>query len=196
MPGTVRPLAVHLQHRAQRALAAGLDLAVSGLEQDREVAVQPAAPLAGHPAEAVADRLDLFVVVQDEGQVVRGIGPRHAEPGGQPKDHRVAGLHVAGAAAVQPVAVEPAGHVVGDRHGVQVPGEHHPGGPAQVRPGQDGVADPLDLQTAQRAQDGLHGIGQRALRARDRRRVDQGAGEREDVGGEVEGDGGAHDVRA
>ena len=39
--------------RPQRALAAGLDLAVGRLQQDGEVAVEPAAALARHPAEAV-----------------------------------------------------------------------------------------------------------------------------------------------
>src|SRR3954449_9427705 len=107
----VRPPARHLEDRAQGALATRLDLAVGGLEQDREVAVQPPAALARHPAEPVPDRLDLLVVVEDERQVVGGVGPRHAEAGGQPQHHRVAGLHVAGPAAEQPVAVQGAGHV-------------------------------------------------------------------------------------
>ena len=101
-PGAVRPPAPGGDLRAQRALAAGLDLAGGRLEQDREVA-RPASPggsRATRPRPFLR-RLDLLVVVEDQGQrASAGAGQR-----GQPQQHRHAGLHVRGAAAVEPVAV-------------------------------------------------------------------------------------------
>ncbi len=44
--------------------------------------------------------------------------------GGQMQEHRITGLHVRGAAPVQVVGVEPRRHVVGDRDGVEVTGQH------------------------------------------------------------------------
>jgi hypothetical protein len=127
---------------------------------------------------------------------VRGRSTRDAEASGQPQHHRVAGLHVAGAAAVEPAVLQPAGHVVGDRHGVEVTGEDDAGGSAEVRPGEDGVADPLDLETAERPQRRLDRVGQGPLAARHRRDVDQRTGERQDVGGGVQRGQVAHDSRA
>ena len=58
---------------AQRALAAGLDLAVGGLAEQREVRGQPVGQVALDPAEPVARGLDLLVVVEHERQVVPGL---------------------------------------------------------------------------------------------------------------------------
>jgi hypothetical protein len=77
-----------------------------------------------------------------------------------------------------------------------VAGEHHPGRQAEVRPREHGVADPLHFEAAEAAQRLLDRVGQRRLRARDRRRVDQRPREREDVGGEVERRESGHDSRA
>ena len=77
-----------------------------------------------------------------------------------------------------------------------LPGEDDAGVSAEVGAGEHGVTDPLDLQPAQRPQRRLHRVGQRRLAARHRGRVDQGAGQREDVGGQVELRRGAHDCRA
>ncbi len=184
--GAVRPAAGDIDLGPQGALAAALDLAVRGLEQDREVAVEPAPALPRHPAEPVLHGLDLLVVVEDERQVVRGLGPGDAEAAGQPQHDGVPGLHVGGAAPVEQVAVEPARDVVGDRHRVEVAGEDDAGRPAQVRAGEHGVADPLDLQAAERTQRRLDRVGQPLLVAGDRRGVDQRAGQLQDVGGQVQ----------
>jgi hypothetical protein len=196
----VRAPALRRQDGAQRALTAGLDLPVRRLEQEREVAVEPAPPLPRHPAETVLGVLDLLVVVEDEGEVVRRGRPGHAEPGRDPEHHRVAGLHVAGATSVQPLQpvdlAQLGGHVVGDRHGVQVPGEDDPGGTVQVGAGQDGVSDPLHLEPAETAQGRLDRVGQRLLRPRHRGRVDECPGELQDVGGQVDGREVAHGCRA
>jgi hypothetical protein len=192
----VRAAALEGEDGAHRALAAGLELAVRGLEEDGEVAVEPAAPLAGHPAEAVERRVDLLVVVEDEREVVRGLGPRDAEPAGQAQHHRVTGLHVGRAAAVEQAVLGVRGHVVGDRHGVEVAGEHDAGVPAEVGAGEHRVAQPLHLQSAEAAQGGLDGVGQCLLVPGDRGGVDEGAGQLEDVGREVEVRCGAHDRRA
>jgi hypothetical protein len=77
-----------------------------------------------------------------------------------------------------------------------VAGEHDPGRPAEVGPGQDGVADPLHLQAAETAQRRLDRVGEVVLRPGHRGGVDQGSGEREDVVGQVERRQGAHEVRA
>ena len=87
---------------AQRALAAGLDDGVGRLHQDREVGLASAR---GRSARAgcrpLNSRVDLLGLVEDEGDVAVGLG--HGR--GEPQDDRVAALHVAGAEAVQQVAV-------------------------------------------------------------------------------------------
>ncbi|UOY04115.1 hypothetical protein [Blastococcus sp. PRF04-17] len=67
-----------------------------------------------------------------------------------------------------------------------MPGEDDAGRPVQIGPGQHGVAHAFDLEAAETAEGGLDRVGQGALVARHRRGVDQGTGEREDVGGQVE----------
>jgi hypothetical protein len=74
--------------------------------------------------------------------------------------------------------------------------EHHAGGPVEVGPRHHRVADPLDLQTAEPPERRLHGVDEVGFVARDGRGVHERAGEREDVGGEVEGPRGTHDTRA
>ena len=93
--------------RAQRALTAAFQHPVGRFEQHGEVAGQPVRVLAGDVAEAVVDRLDLFAVVEHEGQVVRRRGSvGGADGGGRGQLHGDARLHVGGAAAVQHVAFE------------------------------------------------------------------------------------------
>ena len=60
--------------------------------------------LAGEPAQAVAGGLDLLAVVEDPGQVDARVERAGADQVGDPQQHRDAGLHVRGAAAVQPLA--------------------------------------------------------------------------------------------
>ncbi len=138
--------------------------------------------VAGEPAEAVAVRLDLLAVVEDEGQVAVGFGDR----GGDPQLNGDSGLHVGGAAAVQQVAVHPGGQVVGDRHGVQVSGEQHPLGAAEVGPGDDRVPVPVHGEVRQGPQGRLHGVGEHLLVAADGGDVDQSGGELTAGPGEVQ----------
>ena len=58
--------------------------------------------------------------------------------------------------------------------------------------GEDGVAVAAHLEVGQRAESGLHGVGERPLVAGDAGHVDERGGERDGVGGEVEGGGGGH----
>jgi hypothetical protein len=81
------------------------------------------------------------------------------------QQHRVAALHVAGAAAEQPAAVDVRGHVVGDRHGVEVAGEQHPALAAEGGAGDHDVAVTDDVQRRHRFERLLDEIGDRLLRA-------------------------------
>jgi hypothetical protein len=103
------------------------------------------------------------------------------------KEHRVAGLHVDGAAAVQLVAVAARRHVVGDRNGVEVAGEQHTRRTAQVRPGQHRIAVPNDLESAGLfAQGGLDLLGDGSLVPRLARDVDQRSGQRNRVASQIQ----------
>jgi hypothetical protein len=86
------------------------------------------------------------VVVPHPGDVDDGLG----QLGGQLELHRDAGLHVDGAAAPEILlAVDRlvAGRqIVVQRHRVDVAGDHHPLGPAEVRARHDGVAVADDLE--------------------------------------------------
>ena len=133
---TRRPRIVSGDRRG--ALAAGLDLPVGRLAEDRQVGGQPFRVLAPGSGSARCVRTR-----SPRSRRTRRSGRGTARQGrGQVQQHRVTGLHVGGAAAVQGVAVQPGRHVVGDRHGVDVPGQQHPGRPAEVRPGQHRVARP------------------------------------------------------
>ena len=129
--------------------------------------------LRGDPAEAVLVRLDLLVVVEDVGHVAVGLG----QVGGQPELHGDAALHVGGAAAVDPAALDPARQVAAERHRVDVAGEDDPLGAAQRRARDDGVAVAVDGQVRYVAQRPLDQVGQRRLVAADRLDVAQGDGQ-------------------
>ena len=88
-------------HHAQRALAAGLDVAGGGLAQDGDVGGQPVRQLALDAAQTVCGRIDFLAVVEHQRQVVHRFGHR----GGQMQEDGVTGFHVGGAAAVQHVAL-------------------------------------------------------------------------------------------
>ena len=183
-PRGVRPLPRQPDVDVQRALAAGLDHGVGGLHQDREVGGEQRGVALAELEQPVVVGLDLLAVVEHEGEVADRLGHR----GGQPQDHRVAALHVAGAQAVQdPVVVEPRGQVVVDRHRVEVAGDHHPLVAAQLGAGHHGVAVPADAQVPERPQRRLDGVRDRLLVVADRLEVHQLPGQRQHVGGEVEG---------
>lgn len=182
--GGVGALAGGAQQDPEGALAAALHLAVGGLQEDGEVTGEPVGVGVGDMAEAVEVRGDLFLVVEDEGQVAVGRRDRGSHPqlDGDP------GLHVAGAAAPQhAVLVQPGGDVAGDRHGVEVSGEHHPLVAAQVRTGHDVVAVAVDGQVREGAQRVLDGVGEILLVAALGGEVDELRGECGGVEREVEG---------
>ncbi len=80
-----------------------------------------------------------------------------------------------------------------DRHGVQVPGDHHALVAAQLGARDHRVAEPLDVQVRTSAQRLLHRVGDGALVAADRLDVDQLPGQGDGIGGEVQA-GGSHGV--
>ena len=83
--------------------------------------------------------------------------------------------------------VQPGRDVVRDRHGVQVAGEHHAAGPAEVGAGEHDVAVPLDAQSGSYAASArCNEAGEVVLVARDRGDVDQGGGQGGGVRGEIE----------
>ena len=179
----MRAGAVGRDDDAQRALAAGFDVAAGRFAEDRDVGVQPVGQLAFDAAQTVCGGFDFLAVVEHQRQVAGGFGER----GGQVKEHRVAGLHVDRAAAVQLVAVGGGRHVVGDRHGVEVAGEQHPRRAAEVRAGQHGIAVPDDLESAGLlAQRGLDLVGDAGLVPRLARDVDQRGGQRDRVASQVQ----------
>ena len=155
--------------RAHGALAAALDGGVGRLHQHREVAGQPVGVVARDPAEAVLVRLDLLVVVEDVGDVAVGLG----QVGGQPELDGDAALHVGGAAAVDPAALDPARQVAAERHRVDVAGEDDPLRTAERGACDDGVVVAVDCQVRYVAQGCLDQVGQGLLVAADRLDVAQ-----------------------
>ncbi len=152
-------------------------IATSASSQSRQVALDP--------SEAVVGRRDLLAVVEDQGQVVRRVGDRRR----QMQEHRVAGLHVRRCRS--PCSTPPStagGHVVGDRHGVEVPGEHHP---ARQARGGYGRAPQLPLRTTSNPSVCSRSAFSTAsamsdLVLRHARNVDEGGGEVDGVGMQVE----------
>ena len=165
-----------------RALAARLDGGVRRLHQDREVGDHQLGVGLAEQAEAVELVLDLLGVVEDEGHVAVGRG----DGGRQPQDDRVATLHVAGAEAVQQVALATGRQVVVERHRVEVARDHDPLAAAEVGARDDGVAVAGDGQVVERAQRAFDGVGDRLLVAAHRLDVDQLLGQGDGVGREVE----------
>ena len=123
------------------------------LHQDREVAVEPAALLPGHPAEPVLRGLDLLVVVEDEREVVGGPAP------GTPK--RPASRSITASPDFMSLVPQPYSRctpstIRGRRAGCRRSGtvSRCPASTtrlarSEVRPGQHRVADPLHLEPAE-----------------------------------------------
>ena len=166
----------------QRALAAGFDIAAGRLAQHRDIGVQPVRKLALDAAQPVGGRLDLLAVVEHQRDVVNGFG----DGGGQMQEHRVAGLHIRGATAPDMVGVAPRRHVVGDRHGVEVAGQDHPGRAAEIGAGQHRVAVADHLVTGLLAQRTFNLIGDAPLIARHARDVHERSGQVNRVGAKVQ----------
>lgn len=185
-PGSrgVRPRPGRGEHRSQGALAARLDVPAGGLAEDGDVPTQPARQLAFDAAESVGTRLDLFAVVEDQGDVVNRLG----EAGGQVEEHRVAGLHVRGAAAVDVTGVAPRRQVSVGRDSVEVPGQDHPSRPAEVSPGQHRVAVADHLVPGLGAQRRLDLVGDPAFVPRLTGDVHQRRGQQHGVGLQIQHD--------
>ncbi len=169
----------------QRALAAGLDVAGGGLAEDGHVGGQPVRQLALDAAQTVCRRIDFLAVVEHQRQVVQRFG----HGGRQVQEHRVTGLHVGGAAAVQLAVLAAAGQVVRHRNGVQVPGQQHPRRPVSLGTRQHGVAIADDLEAGRlRAERGLDLVGDARLVARLAADVDQRRGQRDRIPTQVQHD--------
>ena len=183
-PGTgrVRALSAHGHVDAQRALAAGLDDRVARLHQDREVGLDQVGSLGRDPAQPVVDVVDLLALVEDEGHVAVGLRHRVRQPqrDGDPA------LHVAGAQAVQLVAVVAHGEVPVEGHGVDVAGDHHPLVTTEVGAGHQRVADAGHLEVVDRGESHLDGVGESLLVAAHRLDVDDRLGEGDHVCVEVQ----------
>ncbi len=173
---------------AQGALAAALDGPGGRLEQHREVALEQLGPGVGESTETVEAAVDLLAVVEEEGEVTGGL----RDLGGDPEHDGHAALHVDRAATPEQPVDLPRRQVGrgGQRHGVDVTGEHDPLGTAERGASDDGVAVALDLQVRERAQRRLDRVGERGLVLAHGLDVAHGCGERDDVGGQVERGGG------
>jgi hypothetical protein len=121
--------------------------------------------------------LYLLTVIEDIGHVPG----RVSQLACQPELDRHAGLHVAAAAAVQQVALDPRGKVAGHRHGVDVPGQDHPLRPAEAGPRDDGVPVPRHPQVREPGQRARDRPGQHLLAAADRGHIDQRGGQRRSI---------------
>jgi hypothetical protein len=106
----VRALATHGDLGVQRAHAAHLGLERGRLEQDREPRVGEPRHLAQHAGEPAVLERAFLGVVEDAGQIeAQALGGEMLD---QRQHHRVAGLHVAGAEADEPVAIAGCGDTV------------------------------------------------------------------------------------
>jgi hypothetical protein len=183
-PGTrgVRPLPGRGDLRPQRALAAAFDFRRTRFHQHREVAGQQFRAAAAQPQQPVTVGGDLLAVVEH----VRHVPGRRGQAGREPQLHRHPGFHVGGAAAVQPGALEPGRDVARERHGVQVPGQHHPFRPPEHGAGHDHVSVPVHGQVRPRPQRVLDRVRERPFLAADRWDVDELRGQRRPGEAEVQ----------
>ena len=153
------------------------------LAQDGDVGPQPVGQLPLDAAQTVGRGFDFLAVVHHQCDVVCRFGDR----GGQVQEDGVAGLHIRRAAAVQFVALAPAGQVVGRRDGVGVAGQQDPRRPAQVGAGQHGVAVADDFEAVGLLlQRGLDLVGDVLLLARLAGNVHQRRGQRDRIAVQVQ----------
>ena len=109
------------------------------------------------------------MVVEHEGQIPVGLGQTCCER----QLHRDAALHVGGPASVQHVCLPAGGHGPPgafrgrQRDGIEVPGQDHPFGPAQVGARDDRITVPPERQMRQCAERFRNQIGDPAFVAGD-----------------------------
>ena len=144
----------------QRAGVGAAELQPPARSRDHQVG-----PLGEQMAQAVVLGGHLLGGIEDPGHV----HSRLCDLGGQVEHHGQAALHVGRPEPVQGVALDPRRRVVVGRHGVEVAGHDEPHGPAQVGPGDDVFADPIDPEVAHRPEPGHHVIGQGLLLVAHRR---------------------------
>ena len=127
------------------SVAAALNLSVAWFAQHGEAGIQEIWAIAGDAAKPVEARLDLFVVIENPGDIGVGL----IEGGRQLELHRDPGLHVNGSATPEHLLAlhwqEFDWQVVGNRHCVDVAGNHNAGGVAKVGAGNNCVAITHDL---------------------------------------------------
>ena len=104
---------------------------------------------------------------------MRGFGDGRREV----QEYRIAGLHVGGATAVDMVCVAARRDIVGDRHSVEMTGQHHPGRPAEVGAGEHCVAVADDPVVGLCPQCPFDLVGDPTLVARHAGDVDEGGGQ-------------------
>ena len=172
----------------QCPLATRLDLACGRLAENGDVSRKPFGQFTFENSQTVVLGGDLLTVVEDEGQVMGGIVHR----GRKVEEHRVARFHVDRAAAVQHITLDvvdgaSARQVVGDRDGVEVTGEDDPAGFTPVGAGHHAVAVPEHVEPDRLLAQGLfHGVGDRGLVARLALDVDEGRGQFDGIGTQIE----------
>ncbi len=175
----VGPLPVAGHRDAHGSLAPGLDGTGRRLTEERGVGHHQVGPFGEQSAQAVVLRTHLLGVVEHVGDVDGRLrhGARQLEEHGQPR------LHVGGAQPPQRVGLEPGRQVGVDRHRVGVAGQRQPLRSAELRPGHEVVAQPVDDQPrGAGTQLGLEAIGEGCFVEALRRDVDQLGREPEQVG--------------
>ena len=172
------------------AVATALDGAVGRFEQHTEVRVgDELAVVADQARQAGKLASNLFVVVEDVGQVV--VGVLRGQLGCKLQLNRHAALHVGGAAAVEHVPVLFFTHRRrhgtqgtldgGQRHGIQVTGKNNAGAlplsagqRREFGAGNNGVPVTGQVQVRAERQRRVHGISNRSLVTRNRLKIQQG----------------------
>ena len=144
--------------------------------QEREIALQPLGVVLLQVAQPIKFSGYLFALISNDGQVMLELFRFMQVSKGVEVD-RHAGFHVHGAAAVQDAVAKPVRGVVRERHGVDVPREHHPARQPEVGARDDGVAEALHLRVLEPAQRLLDGVGDRLLVVRRRLDVHERCGE-------------------
>ena len=133
----VRPCAAQRDDDAHRALTPRFEGHAGGFAEQRHVGRQQLGTFTLDRAQAVVLRRHFFALVEHERDVDRGLD----DGAGELEHDRQPTFHVGRAEPPQRVAVDARGGVVVDGHGVGVTAEHHPVRPAELRAGDQVVAD-------------------------------------------------------
>ena len=128
------------------SVAPALNLCVAWFAKHGEAGIQEIWAIAGNSTESVETGLDFFVVIENPGDIGVGL----IEGGRQLELNRYPSLHVNGSATPEHLFAlhrqEFDWQVVGNRHCVDVAGDHNAGGVAKVGAGNNCVAITDDLE--------------------------------------------------